>query len=179
VLIGFSGWVTFLYTYLSGRPKIKGKILQVMRGNFPNPGNPSETLASLTLFLYLTNARKSAVHLVDYELYIDAGEGFQQMKIVRSSPDAIFHFAYSGRELEIPDFNKRLLFRQIRPIAFGVPFIGFLLFGGDVRYYTAKIRKFKLVCTDVFGHKHKIVAKPEEFRDLPFIQDMFGVKGIV
>ncbi len=174
-----SGWIAVVITYLSGRPKIRGKILQVMRGTFPNPERRSEVLTSFVLFLYLTNARKSPVHLVDYELQIDAGEGFQGMKIVRSGPDMAFHFEYSGSELQIPDFNRRLLYRQGKSIVFGTPFIGFLMFGGDAKYYKSAIREFRLTCTDVFGHKHRVIAEPDEFRDLAYIQDMFGVTGLI
>lgn len=177
IVVGLSGWLTLFYSYFSNRPKIRGRILQVMTGKFTNPEKPDELLTSFTLFLYLTNTRKSPVHLVDYELSIDVGRGPEKLKIVRSGPDMIYTFVYLGRNLQIPNFQQRLLYRQAKPISYGTPFIGFLLFGGEARYHGVKPRAFKLVCTDVFGHKHRVNAKPEEFRELPFIEDMFGVQG--
>jgi len=48
-IAAISGWASFLYQILSGKPKIKGKILQVMRGHMPNPERPSEQLTTFTL----------------------------------------------------------------------------------------------------------------------------------
>jgi hypothetical protein len=76
-------WVALIYQHFSNKPKIKGKILQVMRGTFPNPERPSESLTTFTIFLYLTNARKNALHIRDYLLEIEAENKFEKMKIVR------------------------------------------------------------------------------------------------
>jgi hypothetical protein len=180
VIGGLSGWIALIFDRLSERPKIRGRILQVMRGQFQNPENSVETLTSFTLFLYLTNTRKSRAHLIDYALSISTARfRFQKMKLGRGiPPDMKFHFNYQGRELNIPDFTKRLLHRQSEAIEFGVPFIGFLLFGGDLKFYKADIRRYKMICTDVFGHKHKIVANPKRFENLLYIQDLFGVEGL-
>ena len=172
-----SGWVAFIYKYFSDRPKIKGKILQVMRGTFQNPENPSEKLTSFTLFLYLTNARKNAIHLSDYILEIDTGNGFERMKMIRGITNQTFHFEYGqGGEVQIPDFNKRLIHRQSKPIEFGLPFYGYLMFGGDFKYFKADIRRYRITCVDVFDHKHKITTEPKKFVDLFYLQEVFGIK---
>src|SRR4030043_2100980 len=102
-----SGWAAYAYTYLSDKPKVKGKILQVMKGNMQNPMQPSERLTSFILFLYLTNGRKNAIHLSNYILEIDVGNGFEQVKMLRGISDNLnIHFSYSkGGEIQIPDFN--------------------------------------------------------------------------
>jgi len=172
-----SGWVAFIYQYLSDRPKIKGKILQVMRGVFPNPEQPSEKLTSFVLFLYLTNARKNAIHLSDYILEIDTGNGFERMKIVRGITNQTVHFEYGqDGEVQIPDFNKGLIYKQSKPIGFGVPFYGYLMFGGDFKYFKADIRRYRITCVDVFDHKHKITTESKKFVDLFYLQEVFGIK---
>ena len=49
LLLGISGWVAFFYQYFSDKPRIRGKILQVMYGQFPNPIKTSEQLTSFRI----------------------------------------------------------------------------------------------------------------------------------
>lgn len=176
-LATISGWVAFTYQYFSDRPKVRGKILQVMRGTFQNPEQQSEKLTSFILFLYLTNRRKNAIHLSDYILEIDTGNGFERMKIIRGLNTQHVHFAYwQGGEVQIPDFNKGLIYKQSKPVEFGVPFYGYLAFGGDFKYYKADIRRYRITCVDVFDHKHKITTEPKKFVDLFYLQEIFGIK---
>lgn len=170
-----SGWVAFLYQYFSDRPKIKGKILQVMRGKMKNPKNLSENLTVFTLFLYLTNVRKNAIHLRDYSLEVDEGDGFERMKIVRGALSS-FRFGYGEGELQIPNFEQGVIYKQSKPVEYGVPFYGYLVFAGDVKYYKAEIKRYRITCVDVFDHKHKITAKPNKFVDLFYLQEVFKIK---
>jgi hypothetical protein len=151
--------------------------MQVMTGQFQNPTNLSETLTGFTLFVSLTNRATTPAHVRDYEFYVDIGSGFERMSIFRGISSTNFHFGYQGRELQITDFNKRLLFYQNKPIEFGMPFEGILLFGGDKKYYGMPVRGYKLVCIDVFGRRHEIVTDPKDLTDLGFIADRFGVTG--
>jgi hypothetical protein len=157
-------------------PNIQGKIMGEMRGQFHK--TPSETLTSFVLFVSLTNASTTPAHVRDYEFYVDIGAGFERMSIFRGISSMNFHFGYQGRELEITDFSKRLLSYQNKPIEFGIPFEGILLFGGDEKYYKAPIRTYKLICVDVFGQRHEIVTDPKDLPDIGFIADRFGVKGL-
>ena len=161
VIGGLSGWIALIFDRLSEKPKIRGRIVQVMRGQFKNPENPLETLTSFTIFLYLTNTRKSSAQLIDYALLIPSGRfRFQRMKILLGTLDNL-HFGYQGRELNIPDLNQRLLNHQTKPVELGASLTGFLIFLGDASYYKADIQKYRLICTDVFGRKHKIVNKAQ------------------
>lgn len=174
-IAAISGWVTVFYQYYSDRPKIKGKILNVMRGKLPNPSNPSETLTTFVLFVYLTNVRKSVVHLRDYILEIDNGNGFERMKIVRGDM-AHFHFDTAVGEIHIPDFEQGVIYKQSKPVEFGVPYYGYLMFAGDLKYYNSEIKRFRITCVDVFDHKHKVTAKPSNFVDLFYLQEVFKIK---
>lgn len=179
ILLGISGWVAFFYRYYSERPRIRGKILQVMTGNMANPTQLTERLTSFILFLYLTNARKNAIHLSNYILEVDAGNGFETVKMVRGFADSLnIHFSdRNGAEIQIPDFNKGLIYKQSKPVEYGVPFYGYLVFAGDIKYYDQKIKCFKITLVDIFDHKHKITANPEkDFVDLFYLQETFKIK---
>ncbi len=177
IIATISGWVAFIYQYFSDRPKVRGKILQVMRGTFKIPKEPPEELTTFILFLYLTNIRKNAVHISDYILEVDTGTGFERIKMIVGLAKQNIHFGYwKGGEVQIPDFNKGLIYKQSKPVEFGVPFYGYLPFGGDIKYYKADIRRFRITCVDVFGHKHKITTEPKNFVDLFYLQEVFGIK---
>jgi len=172
-----SGWIAFFYQYYSDKPKIRGKILQVMRGTFQNPEKPSESLTTFVLFLYLTNARKNAIHLSDYILEIDTGDRFERMKMIRGITNQTVHFGYEqGGEVQIPDFNKGLIYKQSKAVEFGTPFYGYLAFAGDLKYHKANIRRYRITCVDVFDHKHEITTEPKKFVDLFYLQEVFGIK---
>lgn len=162
-------------------PSIHGTIVNVMIGQMKNPENPSETLTSYLLFVSLTNATRTPASVRDYEMYVDVGSGFERMKALRGINDQqAFHFEYHGRELDIPNFNQRLLPRQTKPIEFGLPFEGFLWFAGDGKYYKpgrSDTGTYKVVVVDVFGQRHEIVTESKDFMDLPYIAERFGVKG--
>jgi len=139
-------------------------------------------MTSFTLFLYLTNLRKSPAHLIDHWLELKIGgifSKYERVLIIRGNMSDLHFSDKDGKELTIPDLNQRLLNHQRTPIEFGTAFVGFLIFLGDLKFYQAKIRKYKLTSIDVFGHKHRIVVRPERFWDLGYIQDVFGVKGLV
>jgi len=177
IVATISGWVAFVYQYFSDRPKIRGKILQVMRGTMQNPERPSENLTMFMLFLYLTNARKNAIHLSDYILEIDTENKFEKMKIVRGLTAHPVHFMYGqGGEVSIPDFNKGLIYKQSKAVEFGTPFYGYLVFAGDLKYYKADIRRYRITCIDVFDHKHKTTTESKKFVDLFYLQEVFGIK---
>jgi hypothetical protein len=172
-----SGWATVVYEYFSDKPKIKGKILQVMRGTFQNPEKPSDSLTVFVLFLYLTNARKNNLHLSDYILEIDIGGRFERMKMIRGITDQSIHFGYEkGGEVQIPDFNKGLIYKQTKAVEFGTPFYGYLAFAGDVKYHKADIQRYRITCVDVFDHKHKITTESKKFVDLFYLQEVFGIQ---
>jgi hypothetical protein len=67
VLLALSGWGKVAYDYLSGQPLVRGQIFNVIRGEMDNPQGPG-WLAAFVTFLYLTNARRAPVHVLDYEL---------------------------------------------------------------------------------------------------------------
>lgn len=176
LVLGISGWFAFFYQYYSDKPKIKGKILQVMQGTIPNPQKTSEQMTAFFLFLYLTNTRKNAIHLRFYDLEVDFGEGFKKLNIIRGFQDNFSFFSATG-EIIFPGFVKGLIYKQSKPIEFGVPFYGYLVFGGDLEYHGKTAKRFKMTITDVFDHKHVFYAKPDkDFIDIYFLQELFGIK---
>ena len=165
-------------------PIIRGEILNAMIGQFPNPKNPSEKLTSFVLFLNLVNLSKTPAHFLDFELYLNAGSGYQKLRPVYGiSENHTFTFGYKDRTLDIPKFGERLVQRfvqyQDRSITFGMPFRGFAWFGGDPQFYGSadKVQSYKLICEDSYNQKHEIIGWVRDFKEVYLIADLFGIKG--
>lgn len=165
-------------------PKIQGEIAAVMTGAFANPENPSQRLTSFVSFVSLTNASKTPAVLSDWEFYINDGTQFEKMSPPRKIPEGFpFTFEYHGRTLEIQDFTPRLLNRMNRvpqPIKLGTSVKGFVWFGGDLKFFKSpsQARRYRAICIDQFGQRHEILGEPATFRDVGYIADAFGVKGL-
>lgn len=169
-----SGWVAFLYGYFSSKPKIKGKILQVMMGYFTNP-KTSEKLTVFIPFLYLTNARENPLHIVDYLLEVETEKGWKKMNVIRGNFESNFQDA-QGKPFQIPDFMKNVIYKQEKAVEFGKPFYGYLAFFGDLKYYETKIKRYRITCVDVFDNKHKITTSIEKFTNPYRLEEIFGIK---
>ena len=159
-------------------PDLRGQIMGVLHGQFQNPQNASETLTGFCLFVSLTNQTLSPAHIRDYEFYDDIGSGFERMNIFRGIAGSDFHFGYQNRELQIDNFQQRLLSYRNTPIEFGIPYEGILLFYGPERFYLAPVQAYKLVVVDVFGQRHEMVTRSSDLPDPGYIADHFGVRGI-
>jgi hypothetical protein len=115
--------------------------------------------------------------MLQYDMEIDLGKGFEQVQRAWGTSGLNINLgSWISRGIQIPDFMNRLLIRQDRAVEFGIPLKGILLFLGNIKYYQAKVKRFRITCTDIFGRKHKITAKPETFPALEDLEDQFGVK---
>jgi hypothetical protein len=115
---------------------------------------------------------------MDYDMQIDLENRSEQLqKLVGIGNIQNFGFTdQAGKQFEIPDFKSRLILQQFRPVEFGSPLFGLILFMGDIKDYKADIHSFELTCIDVFGHKHKIEAIPKQFQNVSYVADLFGLK---
>jgi len=172
-IIGISGWVTFLYNYISNQPKIIGRLFTVVPGAWQE-----KNMTTYLCYLYLTNQRKAAVHLLDYDLEVDFGEGFNKLNRVYGLGNRkdINFFDMSGKQIVIPDFHKQLIYNKDSLVQFGIPIHGFIMFAGDASYYGKKAKRYRLTCIDAFGKKHIVVTKPEDFGNLYLLQDLTGIR---
>jgi len=197
-LIGISGWVKFIYDHIEAKPKIKARVLQVIFGQISSqkvrigdifPPGVKTTQTSLyqqtnepfTVFLpylYLVNQRKSAVHILDYEMEVDTGKGFEKlvrMYGVQNIPEWKLSHKDSGW-IKIPDFPQKLIWGKTTAVEFGVPLYGFGFFVGKSSYYGATVKRYKITCIDVLGNRHKAISKSKDFATLRLLQDLAGIQ---
>jgi len=64
-IIGLSGWIAFYYSYLMDKPKIIGHLFSQISSN-ANDGE--KDFALISMFVYLVNLRKTAVHIENFTL---------------------------------------------------------------------------------------------------------------
>ena len=180
IIVGLFGWAAFLYDRWIATPRIKGKILNVMCGQFPNPQNPNETLTSFLVFLYLTNLHPNSVHILDYELEIEMEDkcGFKKLKRVyglENTNNPIF-LNPKKEEIIIPNLKDYLIYKKQNPIKFGDLYTGLILFAGDKNLYSKKVKKYKIICIDALNKKHKFITDQESFINLYRLLELFGIK---
>lgn len=152
-VIDLSGWTTLLYNWFTSKPKIKGQIMNVMSGDMQDPENPSQTITGFAVYLYLTNARKKTVHILDYELEIDRGAGYERMlRIYGAHKIRNWSFSSEKEIWKIPDFSKKLITAHAKPVKYGVPLHGFVLFASKEPHDTFKehVKRYRVTCVDAF-----------------------------
>ena len=179
-VIALSGWTTLLYNWFTSKPKIRGQIFNVITGSMPNPNNPNQILTAFNVYLYLTNTRKNTVHILDYELEVDTGAGYERMKRVYGAHEIPnWFFGSETHTIEIPDYPKKLITAQAKPIEYGVPLHGFVLFASEkpIDNFKENVKRFKVTCVDAFNGRHEIVSS-KQFPSIYLLQDLAGMKMI-
>lgn len=185
-----SGWVAFLFERLSERPKIRGKVLFYGGGTVSGvkDGKLQDFVATI-IGLYLTNHRKSGVHIIDYEVEI----GFGKHRFLKRFHDFgrpwygiqpnwnIGFRDTQGKMIDFQDFNKMLIYRQNKPVQFGSPLTGYMVLLSDISFqkklgdeaHWARIRVI-----DALGHKHKIISSLERknLPELDYLGEMYGLR---
>lgn len=179
ILVALSGWATLYYLWYTSTPRVTGRIMGAMMGDMPNPKPPPQTLTAFNLYVYLTNSRKSTVHLLDYELEVDVGNGYEKIDRVygaHSVPN--WTFESPTHTIRIPDYPQKLIYAQSEPVRYGVPLHGFVLFASrkPQAEYATRLKTFRLTCIDAFQNRHEITARPSDLPDILLLQDLAGIK---
>ena len=176
-VIAFSGWGKVLYDHVSSKPKIRGRVLNMMRALWPNPVQNGETLAAFIAYLYLVNKRRNLIHILDYMLEARVGSKWIKLRRVygihkvKNSFDGVF-----GKNIQVNNFEDNLIYRKNKPVEYGIPLHGWIVFAGPKYLYSSEIPAFRLTCIDAFRKKHVIVSRQEEFENLPLLQDIADFK---
>lgn len=173
-----SGWGTILYNWLTSTPKIKGQILNLMTADWANP-QWHKPKTSLFVYLYLINERKNPVHILDYELEFDLGNGYERaLRVYGTQRIEQPSFHSDMFEIAIPNFKDKLIYSKNNPVEYGTPLHGFALFATDKPHnlIMGKIRKLKVTCIDAFKDRHIIEATPEQFSNIYLLQDIAGIE---
>lgn len=166
LVIALSGWAKVLIDHVSARPKVHGRLINVMKGRIEIAAN-SFVGTSFMAYVYIVNARKSTVHVFDFELEADRGKGWERLRRFYSLNvlgDSFPFTAPSGEQLLIPLTSTAL--QATRTVAeFGKPAHGWVLFAGELALLDSTIRRYRLTCIDANGKRHRAVQSPKEFAD--------------
>lgn len=181
---GIAGWVKFIWERISIIPKIKGQIINVIIsiGKPRDPRDQSRVLTFFHVYLYFTNTRRSKVHILDYELEVDTGNGYERMKRgygAQYSQATMDFEDKQGVKYEISDYPQKVLYVQTNPIEYGIPLHGFVLFASEKpKSKFNNVKRYKVTCVDAFKRRHKITSSPDKFPPFLQFQDLAGIKRI-
>lgn len=168
-------FLTFaIQTYLN-RPKIKGKILNIIRLEWVSDKYGRK--ASFWIYVYLTNYHKNPIAVLDYEFEADFGNGYVKIERVygdvsKKMDDVIPVADSKGNIMEFKNFGKHLLYKNAKPVRYGVFNHGFVMFAGDLSLRDKKMKKLRFTCIDVFNRRHVIESPFEETTNLNLLLEL-------
>lgn len=174
-IIALSGWGKILYDYMVSSPKVEGKIFTVITGQ-SNDFVPGTTHTTFLVYLYLVNKRKNNIHILDYQMEIDFGNGYEKVLRAYGAHKINPHFLSNDNEILIPDFQVKLINKKESPVEFGRPLHGFLVFVGDKNFYKRTPERYKIICRDVFDQQHIVILNKNESENLFLLQDIAGIE---
>ena len=168
LLFALSGWAALYYNWWTSKPKIEGQIFNVIIGQLPNPEKQNEMLTSFAVYLYLTNLRKNSVHILDYELEIDSGNGYEKAeRIYGMHKGKEWKFLSETHIYDIGNFAEKLIYVNKKPVEYGAPLYGFIVFASKnpQDYFIKRMKnlKYKITCIDMFKNTHEIESESEKF----------------
>ncbi len=177
LLLALSGWGKVVYDYVAARPRIRGRIFNVMRGQMKHPSDEAKTLTSFIGYLYLLNTRRNSMHVLDFELEILFGGKWVRLDRVYGIHNVqnLNFSAPDGTEIKIENFSKNLIYRKNEAVDYGKPLHGWIVFAGEASLHKATIEKYKVTCIDAYRNKHVFETGPGEFENLYLLQDMAGI----
>lgn len=175
-LISISGWCTFLYNHFTYKPKIVGKVYQVVKGQFTHLENGTHVpYTSFLVYLYLTNKGRDPIHFEDIKLRIQSDGHFYDAKRVYGVEKVNFTMSDpSGKPMDISNFNKSLIYTQDKPIEYGKTFSGFALFAGDSDLFMHDQYAYEVTILDVFGNEHTIYTRSKDLGSIDRLKELTG-----
>lgn len=175
--LALSGWAKVAYDLLTASPKVRGRILNIMRGQMQDPRQPSASLTAFTSYLYLVNERKNVVHLLDYELEVKVDKQWSRLERVYGlhTVENLAFNAPDGEPVTISSFSDNLIYRKNQPVEFGKPLHGWIMFAGTASLHQADIACYRLTCIDAFDKRHVFQRAPKDFGNLNLLQEIAGI----
>ena len=177
MLVALSGWGKVAYDYVTGRPRIRGRVFQVMRGQYQQSTSPPVTLTSFMTYLYLVNTRRNSIHVLDYELDVQVSGKWERLKRVYGIHNIqnLAFLAPDGAEIKISNFQENLIYRKNTAVEYGKPLHGWIVFAGDEALHHTDVARYRLTCVDAYRTKHVFETEPKDFENLFLLQDMAGI----
>lgn len=173
VALALSGWSKVFIDHQANKPKIKGRIINVVKGT--TTGIDGQTVTSFMPYVYLLNMRKNVIHILDYELYIKTAAGWHQLHRVygmEKQPEDITFVGGGDAQMKINNFRQNLIYRKNSPAQHGVPLHGWLVFATDAAFYKEKIFAYKLVCIDAGLKRHASITDCKDMNNLGLLQEI-------
>jgi hypothetical protein len=147
--------VAFIVARLDPKPKIKGQVNTILHSPLGLPDG--REITALMLHVTLTNSTKNPAHVMSYRLEIDRGRGREELPRLKRL--YAFPALTAGDERIILDENV-LIYRPPRPVEYGAPLIGVIVFYLEEPGVGEElIKEYKLVVTDVLGNQHNIAYR--------------------
>ena len=150
------------YQYIMSQPKLMGRIVTVAYGQINDARISAAALKSMTMYVYLANAREIPVSAVDYSLDINIDGNWKRMKLLYNRFENIrLGFEKQGpfgenSSLIVPSDNALLLHLLGKPIRRDEPIGGLLIFVTPENYDLLNISRIRLRVYDGFGNSHTI-----------------------
>ena len=177
MILALSGWGKVLYDHFAGRPRIRARVFNVMRGQLADPQGTKKTLTSFVIYLYLVNTRRNSVHVLDYEL--EARRDGQWIRLDRvygiHNVQNLGFLAPDGTEIKISNFSDNLIYRKNLPVEYGKPLHGWIVFAGEASLHQANIPRYRVTCIDAYRKRHRFETSQEKFENLFLLQDMADI----
>jgi len=178
IIAALSGWFKVLVDHLSNKPKLSGRILTVMKGTVDLPNG--ETHTSYMVYPYILNKRKNSVHVLDYEFFVKLSRYGRWQKLNRvygmENQKNLGFKAKGGEDIGFKDPEKTFIYKKNEPVQHGVPLHGWVPFFGPKENFQINSYRYKIVCIDAYGGRHKIVSR-EKNPPNPFL--LMEIAGIV
>ncbi|HEY96934.1 MAG TPA: hypothetical protein G4O16_01985 [Dehalococcoidia bacterium] len=180
ILVALSGWATLGYQVLTSKPKLIGRVFNVIIGEIAEPEIFNGHHTSFLTYLYIINERKNSVHILDYELEIDVGNGFERLYRAYGVQNIQnWGFLSDKYQISIPDFTNKLIYAENRPVEYGTPLHGFVVFTSEhpKSDYVSNMEnnKYRLTIIDAFQNKYVFTVSPDTFPSLFLLQDLAGI----
>lgn len=173
-LFALSGWLTVLYTFISDRPKLNCKVFGSIQGNVTFH---EKNYTSFITYLYVTNRRRNAIHILDCEMEVEIDRKFVKLDRVYGTQNVQNYTLTDtrGQIITIPDIHQKWLFTKQKPVEFGTPLHSFVMFVGDVALYQKKLTRYRVTLIDAFYRRHMFNTKKEELPNLYLLADVAGI----
>jgi hypothetical protein len=177
LLLALSGWGKVLYDFVAARPRIRGRVFNVMTGQMKHPSDQSRTLTTFTTYLYLLNQRRNSMHVLDFELEVRSdGKWIRLERVygIHNVKNLQFN-APDGLTISIDNFSENLIYRKSDPVSYGKPLHGWIVFAGHKSLYSSEHNEYRVTCIDAYRKRHRFKTKSKNFESIHLLQDLAGI----
>lgn len=175
-VLALSGWIKIFYDHQATKPKVTGRVMNVLRGGHESGAFSSR--ATFAMYVYLLNSRKNSVHVLDYGVRVKIDGkwiGLDRVYGIEKCREASFS-DNSGKKIVVTDFGSNFVYMKNEAVQYGVPMHGWIMFSGPGSFLDKKVDEYELTCVDAYGVRHKITTKYEDMVHLALLSQIAGIQ---